>query len=94
MALRFYGNTSRSFSIPTEVSSSPSYSTTISLVFQPEDVSSGLILSTGLNETNSGVALRVSNGSVQFEYLTNSNIVSLNVSGIREEEWYQLYASV
>lgn len=64
------------------------------MVFQPEDVRSGVILSTGVNETNGGLALRVSNGSVQFEYLTGSNTMSLNVSGVREEEWYQLYASV
>ena len=94
MALRFYGNSSRSFSIPTEVTSSPPYSTTISVVFQPEDVRSGRILSTEVNDANSGVALRVSNGSVQFEYLTASNAMSLNVNGVREEEWYQLYASV
>lgn len=64
------------------------------MVFQPEDVRSGLILSTGVNEESSNVALRVNNGSVQFEYLTTSNAMSLNVSGVREEEWYQLYASV
>jgi hypothetical protein len=64
------------------------------MVFQPEDVRSGLILSTGVNEGSSNVTLRVSNGSVEFEYLTTSNAMSLNVSGVREEEWYQLYASV
>ena len=64
------------------------------MVFQPEDVRSGLILSTEVNEESSNVALRVNNGSVQFEYLTTSNAMSLNVNGVREEEWYQLYASV
>lgn len=64
------------------------------MVFQPEDVRSGLILSTEVNEAKSGVALRLSNGSVQFEYLTASETMILNVSGVREEEWYQLYASV
>ncbi len=64
------------------------------MVFQPEDVRSGRILSTGVNEGSSNVTLRVSNGSVEFEYLTTSNAMSLNVSDVREEEWYQLYASV
>lgn len=52
------------------------------------------MLSLGGNEANSGVALRLSNRSVQFKYLSDSNATSLNVSGVMEEEWYQLYASV
>ena len=96
LALRFYGNSSNSFSIPVEATSSPSHSTTISMLFRPEEVSSGLMLATdvGMNQTNEGVALRVRDGSVHFEYRSSSEVVSLNVSSIREEQWYHLYASV
>ena len=94
MALRFYGNSSKSFSVPSEVSSAPNYSTTISMVFQPEDLSSGLMFAVRENQTNEGVALRVDSGSVHFEYYGDSSTHSVNVSGIRENQWYQLYASV
>lgn len=93
MALRFYGNSSNSYYIPTEAAYTP-YSTTISLVFQTENLRSGVMLAIEKNQTNHGVALRVNGGAVEFEYQDGSNFNILNVSSIREEQWYQLYASV
>ena len=64
------------------------------MVFQPEETTSGLMFTTGENQADSGVALRVRNGSVQFEYHSASKAMNVYVSGISEEKWYQLYASV
>ena len=64
------------------------------MVFQPEEITSGLMLSIRENETDEGVALRVNSGSILFEYHSDTKVNSLNVSGIRVEQWYQLYASV
>lgn len=94
MALRFYGNSSRSFSIPSELTSAPPYSTTVSMVFRPEDVSSGLMLAIREDEANESVVLSVNSGVVHFEYRRDSHVNRLNVSNIREEQWYQVYASV
>lgn len=94
MALRFYGNSSRSFSIPSELTSTPPYSTSISMVFQPEDVSSGLMLAIREGEANESMALKVNSGAVHFDYHKGSQVNRLNVSNIKEEQWYQVYASV
>ena len=64
------------------------------MVFQPEDLSSGLMFAVRENQTNEGVALRVDGGSVHFEYHSDSSTHSVNVSGITQDRWYQLYASV
>ena len=64
------------------------------MVFRPEDVSSGLMLAIRKGEANESVALKVNSGAVHFEYHRGSQVNKLNVSNIREEQWYQVYASV
>ena len=64
------------------------------MVFQPEDVNSGLMLAIREDEANESVALKVNSGAVEFEYQRGSQVNRLNVSNIREEQWYQVYASV
>ena len=64
------------------------------MVFRPEDVSSGLMLAIREDEANESVTLRLNSGAVHFEYHRDSQVNRLNVSNIREEQWYQVYASV
>ena len=64
------------------------------MVFRPEDVSSGLMLAIQEGETNESVALKLNSGAVHFEYHRGSQVNRLDVNNIREEQWYQVYASV
>ena len=42
-----------------------------------------------------GVALRLDSGAVQFEYSSNqSDVIQTDPGILREEEWYQLYATL
>lgn len=93
LALRFYGNTSSSYSIPTNATTTSNL-TSISLVFRPDNVSSGVMLAIEEEQSNTGVSLEVNNGSVLLQYAGSSYDHSLSVSSIREGQWYQLYASV
>ena len=75
--------------------SAPSYLTTISMLFQPETNSSGYMLALQENQANKSLALRYSNGTVNYEYyFNNTSVANVSVTDVRDGEWYQLYASV
>ena len=88
MALRFYGNSSSGYRVPAHATDD---STSISLVFQPSDVTSGVMLHTG-EAGGESLALRLSNGSVQFEY-DNGRLLSSPSGSVQRDRWYQLYAT-
>lgn len=95
VALRFFGNSSNTYSIPVKATSAPLYSTTISMLFRPESTnSSGYMFAIQENQSDTSVALRMNYGTVDYEYYADSSVSKLSVSNIREGEWYQLYASL
>ena len=89
VALRFYGNSSLRYQLPAAGASSESLS--VSLVFRPADTGLGLLLATLPGEGLLGVALQLSNGSVEADY--DDVTIASPVGSLAEEEWYQLYAT-
>ena len=68
-------------------------SVSISLVFQPSDVASGVMLHTS-PVGGGALGLQLFNGSVQFDYdLVGGGSVNSPSGLIQEDSWYQLYAT-
>ena len=89
MALRFYGNSSLGYRVPVQATDD---STTISLIFQPSDASSGVMLHTTSEGGGESLGLRLSNGSVQFEFY-DGRLLSSPSGLVQQDLWYQLYAT-